>query len=370
MESMTYAGTGVDYDVMDRFKVAAQQAAAMTAGNIARPFDADFADFVPSRGESVHLIESGRYDFFLAHVNEGLGTKNLAADAMYAHTGKSFYDQIAQDTVAMIVNDMVTLGAMPMSIAMHLAVGSSDWFDDQGRWQDLVAGWQGACDLSRCLWGGGETPTLKDMLLPGVAMLSGSALGLVTPKERLINGQIRPGDAIVIIESSGIHANGLTLARRIADKLPDDYLTEMSDGRLYGNSLLDPTEIYVGAVADILAEGIDIHYTANITGHGWRKLMRLPKPFTYVIDTLPTQLPIFDFIQEHGPVDDYEAYGNLNMGAGFALYVDEADVSMVIELAAQNNQCAYKAGYVEAGDKKVVIRPKDLEYTGDTLAVR
>jgi len=369
---MTYAGVGVNYDAMDPFKRMAQLAARETAQNIRRLNNGEFQEVEASRGESAYLIEAAKSYF--AHVEEGLGTKNLVADAMYQLTGKSYYDHIAQDTVAMIVNDMITLGALPLSTAMHLAVGDSSWFDDEKRSGDLIEGWKKACNAARCTWGGGETPTLKGVIVPGTVVLSGSAMGLIKPKERLIRAEkIQHGDAIILIESSGIHANGLTMARKIAEKLPDGYMTKLDDGRSYGETLLDPTHIYVGLIEDCLNAGVDIHYAVNITGHGWRKLMRAPQPFAYVIEQLPRRLPIFDFLQKHGPVDDYEAYGNFNMGAGFALYMPEADVSKVWEVLRSGqypDQRACLAGYIEAGDKKVVIKPKGLEYKAETLGVR
>jgi len=375
MKSMTYAGVGVNYDAMDPFKRMAQTAGRYTSGNIARLNGGEFKEFEASRGESAYLIEAAKS--YLAHVEEGLGTKNLVADAMYKLTGKSYYDHIAQCTVAMIVNDMITLGALPLSVAMHLAVGDSKWFDDQVRCQDLVNGWKRACNLSRCVWGGGETPTLKGVVVPEAVVLSGSAIGLVKPKERLIVAdKIQHGDAIVILESSGIHANGLTLAREIADKLPQGYLTRLPNGRTYGETLLDATCIYVPIVEDCLNAGVDIHYAVNITGHGWRKLMRATQPFAYVIEQLPKQLSIFDFLQKHGPVDDYEAYGNFNMSAGFALYVPESDVKKVWQVLhtyhdPSNRFGVVYAGHIEKSDvKKVVIKPKNLEYLGSTLGVR
>jgi phosphoribosylformylglycinamidine cyclo-ligase len=368
MKNMTYADTGVDYDTMDPFKRMAQRAGQETAKNLDRLCDGDFQEFAPSRGESAYLVDS--VDCLIAHVEEGLGTKNLVADAMYALTGKSYYDNIAQCAVAMIVNDMITMGALPLSVAMHLAVGDSGWFDDQVRTLDLVNGWKKACDLSGCVWGGGETPTLKGIVDPNTVVLSGSGIGIVKPKRNLIQGSIQHGDTIVIVESSGIHANGLTLARKIADKLPEGYLTKLSDGRAYGAALLDPTIIYVGLVRACMREAIRINYAVNVTGHGWRKLMRATQPFTYVIDTLPTQLPIFDFLQRHGPVDDSEAYGNFNMGAGFALYVHKNDAEDVLDVARCCGLKALVAGHVEKGDRKVIIKPKDLEYAGETLAVR
>jgi len=365
-KKMTYTKVGVDYDTMDRFKRMAQLTARETAGNISR---FGFSEVKMSRGESVYLVETP--DSYLAQVEEGLGTKNLVADAMYLLTGKSYYDHVAQDTVAMIVNDMITLGALPLSVVMHLAVGASDWFNDEKRSRDLVRGWKKACRLARCAWGGGETPTLKGVVLPKAVVLSGSAIGIVKPKERLITVNIQHGDAIILVESSGIQANGLTMARKIAKKLPDGYLTKLSDGRTYGETLLDPTQIYVELVENCLNRGVDIHYAVNITGHGWRKLMRARQPFAYIIERLPKQLPIFDFLQQHGPVDDREAYRNFNMGAGFALYVPEADVKKAREVAKTLKLNLVYGGHIErSNEKKVVIKPKGLEYSGATLGIR
>ena len=366
---MTYAGVGVDYDALDSFKRMAQVVARETAHNITR---LGFTEAEASRGESAYLIETP--NFYLAHVEEGLGTKNLVADAMYRQTGKSYYDNIAQDVVAMIVNDMVTCGALPLSVAMHLAVGNSSWFEDGERSRDLVRGWKNACDLARCVWGGGETPTLKSVVMPYTATLSGSAMGIVKPKSRLIKGNIEHQDAIMFLASSGIHANGLTLAREIARKLPGGYFTKLSDGRTYGETLLDPTHIYVGLVEDLLDNGVEIHYAVNITGHGLRKLMRPNQSFAYIVEHLPPLLPIFDFIQKHGPMDDGEACGNLNMGAGFALYIPQNNIKkfwQVMDAYKYPSGGAMYAGYIErSNEKKVVIKPKGLEYQASTLGVR
>jgi len=365
-KGMTYAGVGVNYAAMDPFKRMAQVAGRDTAINISR---FGFKEVEMSRGESAYLIETP--DSFLAHVEEGLGTKNLVADAMYQLTGESYYDHVAQCTVAMIVNDMITLGALPLSVAMHLAVGISDWFNDEVRCRDLVNGWKNACNLARCVWGGGETPTLKGVVVPEAIVLSGSAMGIITPKERLITANVQEGDAIVLIMSSGIHANGLTLARKIAEELPDGYLTRLEDGCTYGGSLLDPTIIYVPLIEDCLKAEIPIHYTANITGHGWRKLMRAPQTLAYVIDQIPEPQPVFNFIQKHGNVSDEEMYGNFNMGAGFAIFVAEKDAEKVVGLATALGMESLIAGLVYSGDeKKVVILQKNLTYYGSSLGVR
>ena len=367
MERMTYAGVGVDYGALDPFKRRAQLAGRSTSEVLRR---LGVTEVEMSRGESAYLLETP--DSFLAHVEEGLGTKNLVADAMYRLVpGRSYYDHLAQDTVAMIVNDMVTLGALPLAVAMHLGVGSSEWFTDEARTEDLVNGWKGACALSRCAWGGGETPTLSGIVNPETVVLAGSAVGLIKPKERIIRANIQPGDAIVLFESSGIHANGLTLARAIAGRAPNGYLSPLSDGRSYGEALLDPTHIYVGVIEDCLNRGVEIHYAVNITGHGWRKLMRATGPFAYVIENLPTQQPIFDFIQRVGNVDDVESYGNFNMGAGFAVYVPEKDVAAVLQVATAFPFHALLAGHIEKSDsRKVIISPKNLTYSAETLHVR
>lgn len=374
---MTYAGVGVDYDAMDPFKRLAQIAGRETAINLRR-LGCEEVEW--SRGESCYLIDIG--ELYLGHVEEGLGTKDIVAglfrqllaiaQSINPSLTKSYYGQIAQCTVAMIVNDMITLGVRPLSVAMHLAVGDSNWFDDEQRCRDLVEGWKKACMLARCAWGGGETSTLKGIVVPETAVLSGSAVGMVKPKERLIMpNRIQDGDAILILESSGIHANGLTMAREIANKLPDSYLTKLKDGRTYGETLLDPTIIYVSFVEDGQDNGIDFHYLVNVTGHGWRKVMRATQPFTYIIERLPRQSPIFEFLQEHGPIDDREAFGNLNMGAGFMAFMPESDLDKALETAGHLGFNAIHAGHIESSKtKKVVIQPKDLEFTGSSLGVR
>src|SRR6185437_8881141 len=99
-------------------------------------------------------------------------------------------------------------------------------------------------------------------------------------------------------------------------------------------------------------EGVDLHYVVNITGHGWRKLMRAPQPFAYVIKDLPPQQLIFDFLQKHGPVSDYEAYGNFNMGAGLALYVPPSNTDLVRRVAKANGYpLAYVAGHIESSSE-------------------
>jgi phosphoribosylformylglycinamidine cyclo-ligase len=367
MSSLSYEQSGVNYDTLDAFKRACQRAAADTAPALALH---GFTEPPKVRGESAYLIETS--DSFLAHVEEGLGTKNLVADAMFKLTGRSFYRNIGIDTVATMVNDLITCGALPISIAMHAAVGDSNWFADTALAQDLAAGFAEGCIQSRAVWGGGETPALKGIVNPETIVLAGSAIGQIKPKSRRITGDVRDGDAIILLASTGVHTNGLTLCRALADRLPQGYLTKISDGRTYGEALLDPSAIYVNFIAACQDAGIRLHYAAHITGHGWRKLMRLDEPFVYRITTLGPVPPIFGFIMENGPVSPREAYATFNMGAGFAAFVAAGDAQQTIRLAQSLRHQAWLAGTVQRqGDRKAVeIQPLDITFESETLQVR
>src|ERR1041385_8853849 len=212
--SLSYESSGVRYDQLDAFKRACQQAARTTSGALKAH---GYAEPATTRGESAYLIEAE--DHFLAHVEEGLGTKNLVADAVYAATGKCFYREIAIDTVATMVNDLITCGALPISIAMHAAVGDSNWFANAKAAEDLACGFAEGCVQSNAVWGGGETPALKGIVNPETIVLAGSAVGQIKPKTLRITGNVQDGDAIILLASTGVQTNGLSLCRALADRL-------------------------------------------------------------------------------------------------------------------------------------------------------
>ncbi len=366
---LSYEQAGVRYDLIDPLKVAAQRAAASTAAHLARHA---FEEVEASRGESAYVVDLGH--FYLASIVECLGTKTLVADAMWAQGGETrenFFEAIAQDTIAMAVNDLVTVGATPLVVQAYWAAGGSEWFADGARAQALVRGWKAACDRIGASWGGGETPALAGIVEAGRIDLAASCTGLVNPKPRLTLGEhLGPGDAIVLLESSGIHANGLSLARKIAERLPQGYQTEIEPGLRYGPALLAPTLLYSPVTEALWAAGVRVHYAANITGHGWRKLLRHPKALTYRVHTLPPVPPVLRFMQQQAAMDDAEAYGTLNMGAGFALFVHADDAERAVATARAQGIAAWVAGRVEAGPKQLFIDSLGVHWGAEELQLR
>jgi phosphoribosylformylglycinamidine cyclo-ligase len=366
---LSYEQAGVKYDLIDPLKVAAQRAAAATAEHLAPH---GFGEVEASRGESAYVVDLG--PFYLASIVECLGTKTLVADAMW-RDGENFFAAIAQDTIAMAVNDLVTVGATPLVVQAYWAAGGSEWFADGERAQALVAGWKAACDRIGAAWGGGETPALAGIVEAGRIDLAASCTGLVNPKPRLTLGEhLGPGDAIVLLESSGIHANGLSLARKVAERLPQGYQTvigsEADAGLRYGPALLAPTLLYSPVTEALWAAGVRVHYAANVTGHGWRKLLRHPKALTYRVHTLPPVPPVLRFLQQQAGMDDAEAYGTLNMGAGFALFVHADDAERAVAAARAQGIAAWVAGRVEAGPKQLFIEPLGVHWGAGELQLR
>lgn len=364
--SLSYEQAGVNYDLIDPLKVSAQRAAAATATHLAAH---GFTEVAASRGESAYVVDVG--PFYLASIVECLGSKALVADEMHKLTGRSYYASIAQDTIAMAINDLITVGATPLVVQAYWAAGGSEWFADAQRAAELVAGWKRACDTCGVAWGGGETPALAGIVADGRIDLAASCTGLINPKQRLsVGDRLAPGDAIVLLASSGIHANGLSLARKLAERLPQGYLTPVEPGLTFGDALLAPTVLYSPVTEALYRAGITPHYCANITGHGWRKLLRHPAELAYRIHTVPPVTPVLKFIQQQANQDDREAYSTFNMGAGFALFVGADDAQRCVEVAQAAGVPAWVAGEVLAGPKSLTIEPLGIRFGTDDLQLR
>ncbi len=363
---LDYAAAGVDYDLIDPLKLQAQRAAAATAAQLGQH---GVSEVAASRGESAYVIDVG--PFYLASIVECLGTKALVADDMARLTGVSPYAAIAQDTLAMAINDLITVGATPLTVQAYWAAGGSAWFGDKARASALVQGWRQACEACGVAWGGGETPALAGVIEEDRIDLAAACTGWINPKQRLTLGdQLQAGDAIVLLQSSGIHANGLSLARKLAQRLPEGYLTEIEPGLRYGDALLAPTALYASLTQALWAAGIVPHYAANITGHGWRKLMRHPAEFSYRMTQLVPVPAVLRFIQQQAALSDQQAYGTFNMGAGFALFVAAKQTQQVVAIARQQGVAAWAAGVVEPGPRQVLIEPLALQYGAQDLQLR
>lgn len=358
-----YGKLGIDYDVLDASKRDAISFAQSTSHLLARHGGRAVE---ASRGASAFVLELGGQG--LAFVVEGLGTKSIISRRWMEVSGEDRFADVGIDAVGAIVNDVCSVGALPIVINAYFATGRSDWHAGSTALASLLAGWHRACEISEAAWGGGESPALPDLVAPDDIELAGSAIGLIAPEWGPILGdELRAGDAIVLVDSSGLHANGASLARSVADGLPDGLLTAMPSGRRFGDALLDPSVIYVPLVAELRKREIRPSYLSHLTGHGMRKLMRAPVDLTYVIDELPPVPEALSFLVEHACIDAREAYGTFNMGAGFAVYVAAGQAQAVVDAAAARGLRASIGGHVEAGERSVELAELGVSYAGSEL---
>lgn len=365
-KSITYSQVGDNYDTKDPIKKLAQTSAAKTAINLKKH---GFEEVSETRGESAYVWKQG--NTYMATMIEGLGTKNLVADETRKITGKTYYDVIGNDTIAYIINDLISVGAKPLTIHAYWAIEDNSWLADEERMRDLIRGWKDACDLSRATWGGGETPTLKQIVVPNTIDLGGSAVGIIGQKKRLITDKkLRSGDRILLLKSNGINASGISLARAIAKRLPKGYGTKMPNGQLYGEAILTKCNIYAKLITDLLDNNIDIHYSNYISGHGMRKIMRARGDFTYVVEKIFDPQEIFLFIQKHANISDEEIYQTYNMGQDYVIFLPEKDVKKAQLIIKKNKFQSLDAGYIEKGERQVIIKPKNITYKGDRLDLR
>jgi phosphoribosylformylglycinamidine cyclo-ligase len=361
-----YERQGVDYGVLDAAKRAALAAARQTSDQLAlrggQAVDS-------SRGEPAFVFSVG--DLTLAHVLEALGTKSVLTRLYEEATGEQHYDWLARDTVAAVVNDLACCGARPLVVNAYFASGGDGWYARDGRLAQLVGGWRDACLEAGATWGGGESPSLPDLVVGGELELAGSAVGVLPPATQPLLGQdLAAGDVIVLVASSGLHANGASAARAVAARLPDGLRTELPGGGSFGEHVLRPSLLYSRLVEALLEERLEVTYLSHVTGHGLRKVMRANRELTYRLHDLPAVPPVLRFLAEQAGMDDREAYGTFNMGAGFAIYCRPAAAERVVRLAASHGHAALVAGEVEAGPRAVVLAPLGVRFDDEELQLR
>jgi phosphoribosylformylglycinamidine cyclo-ligase len=360
-----YAQAGVDYETLDAAKRLAMAKAlstsALPARRGARSVDA-------SRGQPAFVFElDGRS---LALVVEGLGTKSLIARHVLDAQRINRFDAVAYDAVAAIVNDLCCVGALPLVVNAYFATGSSDWDPGGERAAALLEGWRRACEDAGCAWGGGESPSLPGLVAGEDVELAGSAVGaLPAGRAPILGDELAPGDEIALVQSSGLHANGSSLARLVARRLPDGYATPLASGRSLGEALLDPSALYVSLVEELLSAQLPITYLSHITGHGLAKLMRAPRQLSYEISALPPVPEVLDFLVARAGMAPTSAYSTFNMGCGFAVYCRPGAGSAVVQVARRTGHEALVAGVVRAGSRRVAIEPAGVVLDGDALAL-
>lgn len=284
----------------------------------------------------------------LAISTDGVGSKSIVADMMKK------YDTIGIDCVAMNVNDVICVGARPLSMVDYIAVETAD----AEMLAAIAAGLAEGARQAGISITGGETAPLKDTIR-GFDLV-GTAVGLV-PLDRIITGRnLEPGDRIIGIASSGIHSNGLTLARHV-------FFTEhrFAANHIFpelgvplGEELLRPTLIYVPEALDILGRVPGVKALVNITGDGLLNLPRVAARVGFEIDNMPPVPPIFRLIQRYGSVDDAEMHAVYNMGVGFCVLAAERDCAPILAILARHGRAAQIIGRVVADDDKRVHLPR------------
>ncbi|MGH2806010.1 MAG: phosphoribosylformylglycinamidine cyclo-ligase [Actinomycetota bacterium] len=296
----------------------------------------------------------------IAISTDGVGSKTIVASTL----GR--YDTIGFDCVAMNVNDVICVGATPFAMVDYLGVHTLDG----GRADEILRGLGAAAKEAGVAIPGGELAQLpevigSDGIVPGDPTafdLVGTCIGTVHP-DRLVLGQhVAVGDAIIGITSSGIHSNGLTLARKA---LLVDARYQYSDevpafGRSVGEELLQPTEIYVRAVTGLWAAGIETRGLVHITSDGFANLCRLDARVGYRIEELPPLPAVFELIRKVGRIDDTEMYRVFNMGIGFVVIVPEGAADDALASIDTSGYRAQRIGTVTSDAGIVQIDPAGL----------
>ena len=321
MSEDAYARAGVDQDAAD--EAVSRLLASLSSVRLAR---GSRQLELPGHYASVIRIDERQG---IALSTDGVGTKLLLAEQL----GR--YDTVGIDCVAMNVNDVVCVGAEPLAMLDYLAVERAD----PAVCEQIGAGLARGAELAGIEIPGGELAQLGE-LVRGFD-LAGACFGLVALEAVIDGSAVRPGDAVIGLPSSGLHSNGYTLARRALEGV------ELDDGRLgrpLGELLLEPTEIYVQPVLELLRSEVEVRGLAHITSGGLRNLLRLRAPVGYEIDNaLPAQ-PLFELIRERGQVPEEEMYEVFNMGCGFCCVVAAADTGPALELLRGHYPAARRIG--------------------------
>lgn len=280
---------------------------------------------------------------------DGCGTKVKLAMVMDKH------DTIGIDAVAMCVNDIACAGGEPLFFLDYIACGKNY----PEKIAAIVGGVAEGCVQSDAALIGGETAEHPGLMPEDEYDLAGFAVGVCDKKEMITGEELKAGDVLIGMASTGVHSNGFSLVRKVFDMTKeslDTYYEEL--GTTLGEALLAPTRIYVKALKSIKNAGVRVHACSHITGGGfYENIPRMLKEGTRAVvekNSYPV-LPIFKLLAEKGNIDEQMMYNTYNMGLGMILAVDAADVDKTMEAIKAAGDTPYIVGYMEAGEKGVTL---------------
>lgn len=280
---------------------------------------------------------------------DGVGTKLKIAFLLDKH------DTIGIDCVAMCVNDIACAGGEPLFFLDYIACGKNE----PEKIAQIVKGVADGCVMSEAALIGGETAEMPGFYPVDEYDLAGFAVGIVDEKDLITGKDIKAGDVVIGIASSGVHSNGYSLVRKVFHMNEEKLNEEISSlGSTLGEALLTPTKIYVKALKSVKEAGVKIKGCSHITGGGFYENIprMLPEGMHAVIKKDSYEvLPIFKLIQQCGNIDEKMMYNTYNMGIGMMLAVDPADVEKTMAAIEAAGEKAYKVGYIEAGEKGITI---------------
>ncbi len=280
---------------------------------------------------------------------DGVGTKLKLAFVLDKH------DTIGIDCVAICVNDIACAGGEPLFFLDYIACGKN--FPE--KIASIVEGVAEGCVQSDAALIGGETAEHPDLMPEEEYDLAGFAVGIVDEKDMITGADIKAGDVLIGIASSGVHSNGFSLVRKVFDMTRESLDTYYDVlGTTLGEALLAPTRIYVKALKAVKAAGVRVKGCSHITGGGFYENIprMLPEGVCAVIkkDSYDV-LPIFELLQEKGGIEEKMMYNTYNMGLGMVLAVDKADAQKTMAALSEAGEKAYIVGSVEAGEKGVTL---------------
>ena len=280
---------------------------------------------------------------------DGVGTKLKLAFIMDKH------DTIGIDCVAMCVNDIACAGGEPLFFLDYIACGKNY----PEKIATIVSGVAEGCVQSEAALIGGETAEMPGFYPEDEYDLAGFAVGIVDKKDLITGKELKGGETLIGIASSGVHSNGFSLVRKIFEMTKESLETYYDElGTTLGEALLAPTKIYVKALKSLKNGGVKVKACSHITGGGFYENIprMLPEGIQAVVEKDSYEVPaIFKLLQKTGNIEDQMMYNTYNMGLGMILAVDPADVEKTMEAVKAAGDTPYVVGRCEAGEKGVVL---------------